>query len=49
MSDYLNIAREIMRDQRTEPRPDSVKPLEDVLKGHAIELWSDTLGSASGW
>jgi hypothetical protein len=44
MSDYLEIAREIMRSQQRAPRPESIKPVEDVFKGQALELWSDALG-----
>jgi hypothetical protein len=44
MSDYLEIAREIMRYRQRAPTPDSAKPLEHVLKGKAVELWSDILG-----
>src|SRR4051812_25852012 len=39
MSDYLEIARRVMREQRA----NADKPLELVLKGSAIELWSDAL------
>ena len=42
MPDYLSIARRAL-ERPTEPRqPES---LEDVLKGLAIELWSDAAGS----
>lgn len=41
MPDYLSIARRAL-DRPTEPRqPES---LEDVVKGLAVELWSDTDG-----
>ncbi|MEO7651400.1 MAG: hypothetical protein ABIZ80_13125 [Bryobacteraceae bacterium] len=44
MSEYLQIAREIMRErQRTTPLTVS-EPLETTIKGHALELWSDALG-----
>ncbi len=43
MSDYLKIARKVMRERQTAPRPESGKPLEAVLKGQALELWSDVL------
>lgn len=33
-----------MASQQRAAEPDSVTPLEDVLKGHALELWSDSLG-----
>ena len=39
MSDYLKIAREVLRERQT-----AHQPLEAVLKGQAIELWSDALG-----
>jgi hypothetical protein len=41
MPDYLNIARRAL-EKRMEPR--QPEPLQDVLKGLAIELWSDTAG-----
>ena len=41
MSDYLEIARQVMRVQQREQTDES---LEDVLKGLAVELWSDVLG-----
>jgi hypothetical protein len=44
MSDYLKIAREVMRERQTAPAPEAANPLESVLKGHAIELWSDASG-----
>jgi hypothetical protein len=44
MSDYLKIAREVMKERQTTPGREANKPLESVLKGRAIELWSDTLG-----
>jgi hypothetical protein len=44
MSDYLKIAREIMRERQTAPTPEAAEPLEAVLKGQALELWSDALG-----
>src|SRR6266404_7039854 len=44
MSDYLEIAREVMRERQTATRPEVANPLEAVLKGQALELWSDALG-----
>lgn len=44
MSDYLKIARRVMRDRQMGPRPEVAKSLEAVLKGQALELWSDALG-----
>lgn len=44
MSEYLKIAREVMRERQTAPRPEAAQPLEAVLKGQALELWSDALG-----
>ncbi len=41
MPDYLNIARRAL-ERPKEPR--QPEPLEDVLKGLAIELWSDAAG-----
>lgn len=43
MSDYLKIARQVMRERQT-PRTETAEPLEAVLKGQALELWSDALG-----
>jgi hypothetical protein len=44
MPDYLSIARRAL-DRPREPRqPRQPEPLEDVLKGLAIELWSDAAG-----
>ena len=40
MSDYLEIARQVMREQQSH----ADEPMEAVLKGKAIELWSDALG-----
>ena len=40
MPDYLSIARRAL-ERPKEPG----QPLEDVLKGFAIELWSDAAGS----
>ena len=42
MPDYLSIARRAL-DRREKPM--QPEPLEDVLKGLAIELWSDAAGS----
>ena len=44
MSEYLDIARGIMRERQRTSRLDSSGPLEAALKGHALELWSDTFG-----
>jgi hypothetical protein len=44
MSDYLKIAREVMRERRRGLGPEAAKPLESVLRGQALELWSDALG-----
>lgn len=41
MPDYLSIARRAL-GRPTEPR--QPEPLEDVLKGLAVELWSDLAG-----
>ena len=41
MPDYLSIARRAL-ERPKEPRQS--EPLEDVLKGLAIELWSDAAG-----
>ena len=41
--DYLEIARRVMRERENRPsEPDN--SLEAVLKGRAVELWSDRLG-----
>jgi hypothetical protein len=41
MPDYLSIARRALERPKQTGQPD---PLEDVLKGLAIELWSDPTG-----
>ena len=41
MPDYLSIARRALARQKV---PRQSEPLEDVLKGRAIELWSDAAG-----
>lgn len=41
MPDYLNIARKALERPKEPGQPD---PLEDVLKGLAIELWSGAAG-----
>jgi hypothetical protein len=41
MPDYLSIARRALDRPKEEREPE---PLEDVLKGRAIELWSDAAG-----
>jgi hypothetical protein len=43
MADYLKIAREALQ-HRQEPRQDEPGSLEAVLKGRAVELWSDQAG-----
>lgn len=42
MPDYLSIARRALERLEKTMQPE---PLEDVLKGLAIELWSDPAGS----
>ena len=42
MPDYLSIARRALERPKEPIQPES---LEDVLKGLAIELWSDAVGS----
>ena len=42
MPDYLSIARRALERREKPMQPE---PLEDVLKGLAIELWSDAAGS----
>lgn len=41
MPDYLSIARKALERPEAQSQPES---LEDVLKGLAIELWSDAAG-----
>jgi len=41
MPDYLSIARRALEQPKEPGQPE---PLEDVLKGLAIELWSDAAG-----
>jgi hypothetical protein len=41
MPDYLSIARRALERPKEPMQPE---PLEDVLKGLAIELWSDATG-----
>jgi hypothetical protein len=41
MPDYLSIARRALNRPKEQREPE---PLEDVLKGRAIELWSDAAG-----
>ncbi len=43
MADYLKIAREGLQ-RRQESRKDEPGSLEAVLKGLAVELWSDAAG-----
>jgi len=40
MSDYLEIARRVMRKEQAH----ADEPMEAVLKGLGVELWSDALG-----
>ena len=42
MPDYLRIARRALERPKETPSP---APLEDLVKGSAIELWSDTSGT----
>ena len=42
MPDYLSIARRALERPKDGGQPES---LEGVLKGHAVELWSDDAGS----
>ena len=44
MSDYLGIAKKVMRAQQQGPGPEPPVSLEAVLKGVAVELWSDSAG-----
>jgi hypothetical protein len=39
MSDYLEIARQVLREGAETPKPGSADALESVLKGKAIELY----------
>ena len=48
MSDYLKIARQVLRDLKAARVPENTELLERVLKGQAIELWSDST-SESYW
>jgi hypothetical protein len=41
MADYLSIARQALERPKERSAPES---LEDVLKGLAVELWSDATG-----
>jgi hypothetical protein len=41
MPDYLSIARQALERTKERTEPES---LEDVLKGLAVELWSDAAG-----
>jgi hypothetical protein len=43
MSDYLRIARDVMWQRRRVLKPQHA-PSQAVLKGRALELWSDALG-----
>ena len=42
MPDYLSIARRALEGPT---KPGQPQPLEDVLKGLAVELWSNAAGS----
>src|SRR5262245_20674008 len=44
MSDYLKIAREVMREQQRSTNEKAQESLEAVLKGQALELWSKSAG-----
>jgi len=44
MSDYLRIAREVLRERQATPTPAATEPLDVVLQGRVLELWSDLLG-----
>src|SRR5262249_27315900 len=44
MSDYLEIARRVLRDRSTAPANPNWRS-EDVLRGSAVELWSDDAGA----
>jgi hypothetical protein len=44
MNDYLKIAKEVMRERQIGLRSEAVTPLEAVLRGPALELWSDAQG-----
>jgi hypothetical protein len=39
MSDYLEIVREVLREQQITHPPEQGEPLESVLKGKAVELY----------
>ena len=41
MPDYLSIARRALEPPK---EPTQTAPLEDVLKGHTVELWSNAAG-----
>ena len=44
MESYLDIARRVMREKSEARRPEPAESLESVLKGSAVELWSDSAG-----
>lgn len=39
MSDYLEIARRVLRERQGMHEPEASEPLEAVLKGQAVELY----------
>jgi hypothetical protein len=39
MSEYLDIARRVLRERLLVPEMDSPEPMESVLKGKAVELY----------
>ena len=44
MPDYLSIARRALERPKEPKEPRQPEPLEDVLKGLAVQLWSDAAG-----
>ena len=44
MSELRDFVQNLERRLASQPPPPEVEPLEAVLKGRAIELWSDLLG-----
>ena len=44
MTDYLMIARKIARERKLSQADEAKASLDVVLKGRALELWSDALG-----
>src|SRR5438045_1667388 len=49
MSDYLEIARQVLREGAETPKPSSAGALESVLKGKAIELYLKDETASSLW